>query len=101
MLLQKLHKITTPDALILAESNDIYKTNDLAHLSYHKLNEKRCRMPGQLRIRVRFRQHIGSWFDYLLVSKGEMTDVLKDTGWKIEKFIDSGESIYVAVIRKE
>lgn len=100
-LLKKLHKITSPSALILAESNDIYKTDDPVHLSYHKFNEKRGRMPGQLRIRIRFKKYIGDWSDYLLVSKDQMKDILKGTGWKVRKFIDSDKSIYIAVIEKE
>jgi SAM-dependent methyltransferase len=101
ILLKKLHKITSANALILAESNDVYKTNDPVHLSYHKFNKKRGRMPGQLRIRVRFKKYIGNWFDYLLVSKSQMKDILKGTGWKVRKFIDSDKSIYIAVIEKE
>lgn len=100
-LLKKLHKITSPSALMLVESNDVYKTNDPVHLSYHKFNEKRGRMPGQLRIRIRFKEYIGDWFDYLLVSKDQMKEILKGTGWKIRKFIDSGKSIYIAIIEKE
>ncbi len=100
-LLRKLYKITSPGALILAESNDVYKTNDPEHLDYHKLNKKRGRMPGQLRIRVRFKKFIGDWFDYLFVSKVQMKDILKDTGWKVRKFIDSDKSIYIAIIEKE
>lgn len=101
VLLKKLHKITSPSALILAESTDPYKTNDPAHLSYHKFNKKRGRMPGQLRIRVRFRNYTSDWFDYLLVSKNEMKEILKNTGWRVKKFIDSDNSIYIAIIEKE
>lgn len=100
-LLKKLHQISSPEALIIAESNDPYKTKDPAHLSYHKFNKKRGRMSGQLRIRVRFRNYIGDWFDYLIVSKKEMRKILKDTGWRIKKFIDSGKSSYIAIIEKE
>ena len=101
LLLREFHKITSPSALIIAESNDPYKTDDPAHLSYHKFNKKRGRMPGQLRIRIRFRNYIGDWFDYLLVSKDEMKKILKDTGWRIKKFIDSEKSSYIAIIEKE
>lgn len=101
ILLKKLHWITTPDALIIAESSDPYKTEDPAHLSYHKFNLKRGRMAGQLKIRIRFKKYIGDWFDYLLVSKKEMQDILKDTGWKIRKFVDSEKFMYIAVIEKE
>ncbi|MFA4818453.1 MAG: class I SAM-dependent methyltransferase [Patescibacteria group bacterium] len=100
-LLKKLHKITSSNALILAESNDVYKTDDPVHLSYHKFNEKRGRMPGQLRIRIRFKKYIGDWFDYLLVSKNQMKNILKNTGWRVRNFIDSDKSIYIAIIKKE
>jgi SAM-dependent methyltransferase len=100
-LLKKFHRITTPDALIIAESNDPYKTDDPVHLSYHKLNRRRGRMAGQLKIRIRFRNFISDWFDYLLVSKEEMESILKNTGWKVRKFIDSEKFMYIAIIEKE
>jgi len=100
-LLNTLYRITDNNALIIAESNDPYKTNDPVHLSYHRFNIKRGRMPGQLRMRVRFREYIGDWFDYLIVSKKEMKKIIKKTGWKIKKFISSKKSSYIAIIEKE
>lgn len=100
-LLKKLYRITTPKALIIAESTDPYNTKDSLHLAYHKFNLKRGRMAGQLRIRIRFRSYIGNWFDYLLASKEEIQDILKSTGWKIRKFIDSDKYPYIAVIEKQ
>jgi len=101
MLLKVLYKITTPNALIIAESRDPYKTDDPAHLEYHKLNKKRDRMAGQIRIRVRFRKYVGDWFDYLFVSKIEMKQILKNTGWKVKKFISPKyKAQYIAVIEK-
>ncbi len=101
ILLKKFHKITGPGALIIAENVNPYKTEDSVHISYHKLNKKRGRMPGQLRIRVRFRNYVGERFDYLLVSKKEMKEILKDTGWKVRKFIDSENFMYATIIEKE
>ena len=100
-LLKQFHKITGPGALIITENLDPYKTKDLAHLSYHALNKTRGRMPGQLRIRIRFINYTGDWFDYLLVSKKEMKEILKNTGWKVKKFIESGNYWYSAIIEKE
>lgn len=57
-------------------------------------------MAGQLRLRVRYRGYVTPWFDYLYVSKGEMKEILKGSGWRVKKFIDSGDSVYVAVIEK-
>lgn len=99
-LLNKLYRITRPDALILAESVNVYDTKDPVHLAYHKLNRKRGRMAGQLRIRIRFRNYIGEWFDYLLVSKKEMQDILAGTGWRIKQFIKSDGFFYCAAISK-
>jgi len=99
-LFNKLFKITTSEALIIAESTDPYKTEESCHLNYHKLNKKRGRMPGQLRIRIRFKEYVGDWFDYLLVSKKEMKEILKGTGWRVKEFIDSKNSIYFAIIEK-
>ncbi len=100
-LLKVMHRITSPDALIIAESNDPYNTANSLHLSYHRLNKKRGRMAGQLKIRVRFQNYIGEWFDYLLVSKKEMENILAGTGWKVKKYIESGKFMYVAIIEKE
>jgi hypothetical protein len=100
-LLKKLHKMTSGNGLIIASTRDTYKTNNADHLEYHKLNEEKGRMAGQLRVRIRFRKCVGRWFDYLIVSKREMEEILKGTGWKIREFIDSSDSGYIAVIEKK
>ena len=100
-LLRDFYKVTSDNARIIAESHSPYQTNDSAHRSYHQFNKKRGRMAGQLRLRVRFGAYIGPWFDYLIVSKKEMKDIVHNTGWKIKKFIDSPKSTYMAIIEKE
>ena len=100
VLLKKFYRITFPKAVIIAESNDPSKTRDPAHLEYQKLNRKRGRPPGQIKIRVRFRKYVGRWFQYLLVSQKEMEEILKGTGWRIKKFINSNNSSYIAIIEK-
>jgi SAM-dependent methyltransferase len=99
-ILRMLHRITTDDARIIAESCDPYRTDDPFHLSYHKFNRRRGRMAGQLRIRARYKTYIGAWFDYLLVSKPEMKTILAGTGWRLAKTIDSGGAMYIAVLEK-
>ncbi len=100
MLLRRFCKMTSKDGLIVAETRDPYQTENPAHLDYHELNKKRGRMAGQVRIRVRFGKYATPWFDYLMVSKDEMKDILKGTGWKVKEFIDSGSSQYIAIIEK-
>ncbi|MGD0177359.1 MAG: class I SAM-dependent methyltransferase [Candidatus Bathyarchaeia archaeon] len=101
-LLKRFHRMTTEHARIVAETLDPYNTNDPAHLHYHKLSRRRGRMAGQLRIRVRYREYATPWFDYLLVSKREMRDILKGTGWRLKRTLDSSRSpAYIAVIEKK
>lgn len=99
-ILKAMEKITTDNAIIIAESNDPYKTDNKFHKMYHKFNKKRGRMPGQIKIRILYKIFKGDWFDYLFVSKKEMKTLLKGTGWKIRKFIDSGNTSYFAIIEK-
>jgi SAM-dependent methyltransferase len=100
LLLRRLYEATSDDARTIAESTDPYKTRDPAHLAYQKVNRSRGRMSGQIRIRVRYRTYMTPWFDYLMVSKREMRRIIAGTGWRIERFIDSTGSQYIAVIRK-
>jgi len=99
-LLRKFHKMTSENALIIATTRNPYKTDNPVHLEYHKSNKRKGRMSGQVRLRSRFRQYIGRWFDYLLVSEEEMKEILLDTGWEVREFLDSGNSNYLAIIEK-
>jgi len=99
-LLRTLHRLTTDEGLIVAESINPYKTDDPAHLRYQRLNRRRGRMAGQIRIRIRFQRCATPWFDYLFVSPEEMKDILQGTGWKARRFIGDGSARYVAVIEK-
>lgn len=95
-LLQRLRPLADR---IVAGSNDPYATADSAHLAYQERNRKRGRMPGQLRLRVRYRDLIGPWFDYLIVSPEEMATILQGTQWRIRRLLEeSGSGYYVAVL---
>lgn len=98
--LRDLHRLTTPDAVLLAESLDPHQTDDTAHLTYQRANIAKGRMAGQIRIRVRYRDCIGPWFDYLLVSPREMKAIVDGTGWSVERFVSDGSPLYVGVIMK-
>jgi SAM-dependent methyltransferase len=100
-ILKKLNRITSPDARIIAGTRNPYRTSEPDHLQYHRLNKKLGRMPGQIKMRVRFGKVVGAWFDYLLVSPKEMEDILSDTDWQVERFIAPEEANYFAVIWKK
>jgi len=99
-LLGMFGRVTTSSGLLIAESTDPYKTRNPFHLRYHRLNRRKGRMAGQVRIGMRYQKYAGDWFDCLLVSKKEMQKILVGTGWRVKEFIESGGPQYVAVIKK-
>jgi SAM-dependent methyltransferase len=100
-LLKKFAKITSSKGRIIADTLDVYKTDNPDHLSYHEFNRKRGRMGGQVRMRVRYKKYTTPWFDYLMVSKKEMENILDGTDWKVAKYIDSEGPSYIAIIDKK
>ena len=100
-LLRRFHAMTSYRARIVAQSRDPYATTLPHHLAYHRRNRRRGRMAGQVRIRTRYLNYATPYFDYLLVSREEMHQIVADTGWKISRFFDPTGPGYVAVIEKE
>jgi SAM-dependent methyltransferase len=101
ILLRKFHRITTKDARIIAETRNPYDTDIPEHQEYHERNRKKGRMGGQLKLRIIYKKFRTPWFNYLLVSKDEMKDILKDTSWTLSKTLDGEMGTYIAVIKKQ
>jgi SAM-dependent methyltransferase len=99
-LLRRFHQLTSDRGRIVAETPDVYDTEDPAHLAYHERNRVRGRMAGQIRLRVRYRLLKTPWFDYLMVSPDELAELLKGTGWHVARVI-AGDDTYIAVIEKD
>lgn len=100
-LLRRMHRLTRGDARIVAETLDPHQTSDPVHLEYHVRNRGRGRLPGQVRMRVRYRRLATPWFDYLFVSRAELADLVAGTGWRVKRVIDADGPTYVAVLEKE
>lgn len=101
-LLRRLYRMTTDEARIIAESRDVSNApgSDAPwHAEYRRRNLERGRLPGQIRIRVRFRKAIGPWMDYPMVSPAELEEILAGTRWRLARTLDSDDT-YVAVIGK-
>ncbi|MGH7288343.1 MAG: class I SAM-dependent methyltransferase [Myxococcota bacterium] len=99
-LLQRLRNLTSPAARIVAESKNPYRGANADHRRYHELNRRRGRLPGQLRIRVRYGHARTPWFDYLLVSPREMGQIVGGAGWRVAKLVQSRGPLYIAVLER-
>jgi SAM-dependent methyltransferase len=100
-LLEKMARITKPDAVIIAGTLNPYRTDLKEHLEYQRFNRRRGRMAGQIRFRIRYGKIVGDWFDYLFVSPEEMEKILEQTDWQIKEFLSSESPNYFAVIEKK
>jgi SAM-dependent methyltransferase len=99
-LLRRFARLTSERGRIVAETRDVSRGHDPEHVRYRKRNVARGRLPGQIRIRVRYRDLATPWFDYLMVGTRELRDIVDGTGWTLERTIDSDDT-YIAVIDKE
>ncbi len=99
-LLQRLHRITSPNGRIIAQTRNPYTTDLPEHLEYHARNKKRGKLAGEARIRIRYKKYVTPWIDFLMVSEVEMASILEGTGWKARHFIDGQDGVYTAVVAK-
>ena len=101
-LLRRLHGMTSDHARIIVESRDVERgpgSDAPWHRRYRERNVARGRLPGQIRIRVRFRDVIGPWMDYPMVSPNQLREILAGTRWDVARLFDSDDT-YVAVLEK-
>ncbi len=99
-LLTRLYHATSDDARIIAESRDPHGITAPVHAAYRDENLRRGRMPGQLRLRIRYKQYATPWFEYLFVSKPELERLLEGTGWAVTRYLDAATGEYIALVEK-
>ena len=90
-------QVATERGRIVAETFDPHAVDDPVQRRYLERNRRRGRMPGQLRVRVRYRELSTPWLDWLQVSPSELTELLEGTGWKLSRTLGDGPS-YVAIL---
>ena len=99
-ILRRLHRVVADGGRIVAESRDVYETDDPDHLAYQARNRARGRMSGQLRLRVRYRGYRTPWFDYLIASPAEVEELVAETGWRVDQLLRGESGMYTVVIEK-
>ncbi len=97
-MLDTLRRLLRPGGTLVGACLDTYGTEDPVHLAYHKSNRERGRLPGHLRLRVRYQALAGDWFDWLLMSPDELAVIADRAGWRLDDITDPDPS-YLAVLR--
>jgi hypothetical protein len=99
-ILRALHRITTPDARVILDSEDPYVDNDAADSAYLERNRSAGRMPGQVTIRLRHQERVTPWFDLLIVSPSELGMLAEQAGWRVAQVRPGDPPDYYAVLEK-
>jgi SAM-dependent methyltransferase len=99
-MLRMLHRITTPAARIILDSEDPSVDNDAADSAYLERNRSAGRMPGQVTIRLRHQERVTPWFDLLIVSPSELGVLAEQAGWRVARVQPGDPPDYYAVLEK-
>lgn len=100
-VLGRLACVTADDATLIAQSRDPLATDKAAHRSYHDLNRERGRLPGAIRMRVRYKRYATPWYDYLFAGPETMRELVSPTEWRVSETIESENSLdYVGILEK-
>ena len=94
-MLRDLHRMVRPGGRFLASSIQPTRTKNPEHIAYHKKNRARGLPPGQVKLREKYRDVVGPWWDLLMVTPSEMRELCKRTGWRIDKIYRGVMDVYV------
>ncbi|OGS44183.1 MAG: hypothetical protein A3K76_06040 [Euryarchaeota archaeon RBG_13_57_23] len=94
-MMRDLHRIVRPGGVFLASSIQPTRTKNPHHLRYHKRNRALGLPPGQVRLRERYGNTVGPWWDLLMVTPSEMRALCKRTEWHIDKVYRGVMDVYV------
>lgn len=84
-LLADLAALARPGAVLIGQSREWQRTERPVHLAYHGRNRAAGRLPGQVRMRVRYQELATDWFDYLFLNVEELQLLLAGTAWELER----------------
>src|SRR5918999_3100574 len=97
-LLRTLHEISSPEARIVFDSVD--PSDDPHDLKYQARNRSLGRRPGQVTIRLRYRDVTTPWYELLNLSPGELQELLEGTGWRVAELVPSTPPEYFGILEK-
>ena len=98
-MLRDLHRITTDDAVILAETTDPEAWKQPQHVKYCTKNTEMGKPPGLWTMRTKYKELVGEWNDILFTSPELMNEIASEAGWFLDHYIGE-RSLYVGVLKK-
>jgi SAM-dependent methyltransferase len=101
--LTELSTSTKPGARLFVESTNPYCGGAPAiDRAYYRRNRERGNFPGQANFRYHYGYSVSSWFPWLFVSRREMKQLLRGTGWRQDEVLGDGPGEpYVAILGRD
>jgi hypothetical protein len=99
-LLRTLREISSRQGRIVFDSVDPTYDSGPKNRAYQMRNRSLGRRPGQVTIRLRYRDFTTSWFELLNLSPRELEELLEGTGWRIAELVPSTPPDYFGVLEK-
>lgn len=87
-VLRALAGVAAPGAQVLGTGFDPAGGSASEHLAYRRRNIDEGRLPGELRLRTRYRRRTDKWFPYLLVSLPDLVHLLAGSSWQVGEHLE-------------
>ncbi|MGY5875306.1 MAG: class I SAM-dependent methyltransferase [Candidatus Thorarchaeota archaeon] len=98
-MLNVLYRITTKDAVILAETTDPEAWKSPNHVEYSAKNKEKGNPPGLWKMRRKYKGLVSDWSDILFASPELMEDLAAKAGWHLDHYVGD-RMLYIGVLRK-
>lgn len=82
-VLDSLAAVARPGARVLGIGHDPTRAAAPEHRAYHARNRDYGRLPGQVRMRVRYRAWTSDWFNRLLLTPAELETLTDPSPWRL------------------
>jgi SAM-dependent methyltransferase len=94
---------TRPEARLFIESTNPYCGGAPGiDRGYFRRNREQGRLPGQAMFRYHYEYNVGAWFPWLFVSRCDLREILRGTGWhQVLVLGERPSEPYVAILEKD
>ena len=91
-----------PGTRIFAQSTNGYTGGaPIVDRAYYRRNKERGLAPGATRYRIHYKDLVGPWLRWLFVSRTEMREIVRGTGWELVRVLGDGPiEPYVAMLER-
>lgn len=95
-VLATLARLAAPGGSVVAIGTDPTHFGDPATEAYHERNLRVGRLPGEWRVRERFRNLATPWFDFLWLSVTDLERLVVGSPWRLADVDEGAEGTYAA-----